>query len=179
MDIYKPIQLIPPGLLGFFDLKSEGKAPSEIPSLLQPILEMRKWYFVQTAQRMADVDATRDLTDDLDGFVIPTSDPIIVPSGEWWYVHNLLGKATMPAVANEVIQFAMAWIEPENFLDYEVFEPSTSVPSSSATATRQYFAVAHDFWAPPGAMFCWYVGACETATVIPAALNGRYSRLPI
>jgi len=178
-EIYRPIQIIPPGFLGFFNLKNEGKNPSEIPSLLTPTVELQKWYLNSSAQKMSATNATRNLTNDLDGFAIPTANVITVPDGEWWYVHNLIGWAILPAAANEAVQFAMGWVEPNNFLDFEVPQPPSPLLTSSAAVTRRYFSVASDFWAPPGAVFFWFLTTAETATNIPAFLNGRITPLPV
>ena len=178
-EMYRPIQIIPPGFLGFFNLKNEGKNPDELPSLLTPTIELRKWYLNATAQKMSATDATRSFANNLDGFAIPSANVITVPDGEWWYVHNLLGYAVLPAAANEAVQFGMCWVEPNNFLDYEVFPPSSPLLTSSATVTRRFFSIAADFWAPPGSVFGWYVNTAETATSISAALNGRITPLPI
>lgn len=174
-----PLQITPPGFLGFLNLKNEGKNPREIPEDLTPTIELRNWYLNATAQAMSATNATVSLLNNQDGFALPSAGNIVVPSGEWWYVHSMLVWAVLPAAVTEFLAMSPAWVEPNNFIDFEVLSPPAPLLQGVAGATRRYFNTARDFWVPPGSALCWHVLTAETATSIPAFLNGRITVLPI
>jgi len=173
-----PLNVIPPGFLGFLQLKNFGKNPSEVPEVIAPTFDLLKWYLQAEARPMAGTDATRALTNDLDGFVALTTATITVPDGEWWYVHSVYLYANLPAAATEVFAASPAWFNVNTFQG-EVLCPPGALITGVAAATRRYFTVAKDFFVPAGSQFGAYVVTCETATSINVGLNGRITVLPI
>lgn len=173
-----PLNIIPPGFLGFLQLKNFGKNPSEVPEVIAPTFDMLSWYMQGEAVPMAGTDATRACTSDLDGFVALTSNTITVPDGEWWFVHNVYLYASLPAATTEFFSGSPCWFNANTFQG-EVLCPPGQLIQGVAALTRRYFTAARDFFVPPGSQFGAYVLTCETATSITVGLNGRITRLPI
>lgn len=100
----RPINRQPFGFLDFFGLKSLGKNPEVMNDQVQPIVDMREWYLRTNAEQL------RFLQQIVAGGVAPSSDPhiatgaLVVPAGEWWYVHS----ATLVLFS----QVGAAWVAP-------------------------------------------------------------------
>lgn len=154
-----PLQVIPPGLLGFFNLKSLGQNPSMLDDLVSPTIELREWYM--QAQMIDYVNATGltmtktrttispvgFLTWDLVGGVVPG----LVPDNEWWWVENYTIYAQVPAVAGEGCTWSCAYISPSGGA-IQVYQTGLERGHSAtaAQATRPS-CFARQFWVPPGA----------------------------
>lgn len=174
-----PLNVIPPGFLGFLQLKNFGKNPAEVPELISPVFDMLRWYFAGEARPMATTDASRAVTTDLDGFIALTTATITVPDGEWWYVHSVYLYANLPAAVTEFFAGAPAWFNANTFQGEVMASQPISIMQGVAGSTRRYFSVARDFFVPPGSQFGAYISTCETATSINVGLNGRITVLPI
>lgn len=77
----RPIQSQPQGLLGFLQLKNLGQNPSELPDVLQPVLELRDWYLQTNSEIVSGTDAAIA--------AVGVSNNLIVPQGEYWFVHDV------------------------------------------------------------------------------------------
>jgi hypothetical protein len=99
-----PLQVIPPGLLGFFQLKSAGVLPSLLSYEVQPSLEMRDWYFqarqldevAQFGQAPTSIAITTGTGSGPQGFGL-TGGPAKVPAGQYWYVTEAQASVSVPA----------------------------------------------------------------------------------
>lgn len=174
-----PINLIPPGVLGFLQLKNFGKNPTEFPEVLAPTFDLLKWYLSGESRQMAATDTSLAMATNVGGFQRLTTAPIIVPATEWWYVHSVFLRAQLPAAVTEFFSGAPCWFNPNTFNPNELLcEPGAIIQGVAAT-DRTYFTVARDFWVPPGSEFGAFVLTCQSATTIFVSLNGRITVLPI
>lgn len=101
----RPIQVLPRGLLGFLQLKNMGQNPSEFPDLLQPVLEMREWYYetnaiTQVASGLALVPAATTV-----GNLIL----LVVPNGQAWAV--LDADCILVTGAGQVIDYRIMFLD--------------------------------------------------------------------
>lgn len=82
-----PIQTLPTGLLGFFQLKNVGKYPHDFLETLQGVFELRDWYLQAQSQVRSGVDAA----------IAATGTPVYltVPNGVMWAVHDMAVSATL------------------------------------------------------------------------------------
>lgn len=180
-ELYRPIQAIPQGLLGFLQLKNAGKNPSEISELLQPVLDLREWY-LQTAMRNfignGGAAPSAALPNNTVGFIgyLATVPNITVPANEVWYCPYYTAlSATL--LAAETIQFGCGFRNPDAGFTYQslIGEPCDPVTGPNKRA----FAFARDFWLPPGTQLGIQVFQCATAATIVVEGHLRYVPLPI
>lgn len=94
MEVYRPIQAIPQGLLGFLQLKNAGKNPQELNSLLQSSLDLGEW-MLQTAP---EIEAGTNGAIAAAGFTAYQT----VPDGEWWFLHDVNATLGLAAAATAV-----------------------------------------------------------------------------
>lgn len=88
----KPVQIIPPGLLGMLQLKNMGRLPDTLMGEYQPTIDMREWLMVanrEYLQAVANIPIGSDLSTTFWAFNNPG--PIIIPDNEWWYVWSYDG----------------------------------------------------------------------------------------
>lgn len=176
-----PIQVIPPGLLGLFQLKGHGENPRELATLVNPILEMRDWYFQAQAldwpqARNGGVVPTANIAAGGVGFVA-FSTPMTVPQDEIWYVHHLT-----IAVGNLAATDVFTGVATMRSVTGNDFFPGTYQGGQGfggGANPRRTFATASGFWAPPGATCGAYVLQADTATTIPIAGFLRFTPMPI
>jgi hypothetical protein len=176
VEEYGPLQQIPPGLLGMLQLKNEGKSPQTFGSLLQPSLDLLKWYLQARA-----VDAPYPMsiarTNGQTGAAAWTTNPFTVPQQQWIYVHEytviaggLIGTDTvqgMPTAFDAVLGVLRTFGQP------------TQPPLTGSAATRVYMANVRDFFLPPGTQLSVSTNVNETATSITWLGYVRYTPLPI
>lgn len=96
----RPIQTIAGGLLGFFQLKNNGLNPVEMPEVLQPVLELREWYWETNHEFANNV-----VTDPTAGGTTQLSMGITVPPGENWALLDYSVACSLGA--NQVIKAAL------------------------------------------------------------------------
>lgn len=94
MATYGPIQVIPPGLLGFLQLKTGGLNPTELNGLLQPTLQLRDWMFLATAESLTNSQAGVGIGS---AWAPLFGGGIVVPQGEAWWVEFFSGVALINA----------------------------------------------------------------------------------
>ena len=94
MENYRPIQLIPRGLLGFLQLKNLGKNPSDFPSVLQPTLELFDW--LTQSEQLSTVGTDAAIA------AVGTNTYLSVPSGEAWWLHDVQASINLAAAATIV-----------------------------------------------------------------------------
>lgn len=90
-----PIQVIPPGLLGFLQLKNGGQNPRQFPEVLQPVLELMHWYLFANSEVVLGTDAAIAAA----GLV----NYLTVPDDEFWAVHDVQAAVTLAAGSTAVL----------------------------------------------------------------------------
>lgn len=172
MRISGPLQVIPRGFLGFFQLKNGGVNPTEMPDSLQCVLEMRDWYFNANAETF-DVGSVA-VAGGTTGNVAWTS-PVIVPNDEFWWVTEYNAR-TAALLAADTSEFCMCYVAPVGAAQgiYQLGGMSTVKTGPNARA----YAFARGFWLPPGAELQLLIASNASAGNITYAGSLRAVRLP-
>lgn len=171
----RPIQVIPPGLLGFLQLKNSGKSPVEFPEVLQPVIELRDWYFEARAEQTI---ATVSVANGGSNFATFAT-PAIVPAEEYWAVLDF--SAICPLLATTtVVSFVPAWriVTGVSFSQFSVGVPQ---PLLAGTAAGRVGCAYMDrpFFVPPGAELGLRIMANEIAAgTVDYQAQFRFVRLP-
>lgn len=172
-----PIQLIPPGLLGLFQLKTMGRNPSELGEQVIPTLEMFKWYLM-TNQREQLVQSAAGIT--TVGYdIILNSDTLSamrVPPNQWWYVHSFDMLSDLIPAGQSLI-FRLAWQNQGSSSSAVHYPGEIPVSVTGGGAGVIAFSHAADFWLPPGST----LGVSLTFASNPRTLTGsvQYTALPV
>jgi hypothetical protein len=168
-----PVQLSPPGLLGLLQLKAEGRSVPNLGDTCVPSLEMAGWWL-----RAAATLYTGSSSDTLvpaayrvfSGF---TSGPLTVPSGEWWYVHDL-NYEWQTAPTGTATGMRMAWSAvPTGSTYYKAFPADGPLLTMGGNECR--VSTAQDFWLPPGARIGYWVDVVAVANFSVAVRQLRYT----
>lgn len=80
----RPIQTIPFGLLGYLQLKNAGQNPAELVDTVQPVLEMREWYYETNAEVI--ISALSGLAFIPAATVAGNYTLFTVPNGQFWAI---------------------------------------------------------------------------------------------
>lgn len=175
-----PIQVIPPGLLGFLQLKTSGKNPEFLDDTISPTLDVTDWYFQASLLDFTQAVATaaRALANGVTGIQLFSPNSIDVPQQENWWVEEYTIFAAVPA-ATDTCQFSCMYRTPNvgSTNPYVLGDPSPLL-TGVAAAARINVARARQFFAPAGCSLGMFVLANETAATI--TYNGfvRFARLP-
>lgn len=176
-----PIQLIPPGLLGLLQLKQAGRNPSDLLETVQAVIEMRDWYFQsRTVDATTLIGGNPSINITVPGNFAFTTNPALVPNGQWWYVTDFTVDALI-ATAADSIRLAACWM-PNNALApvqrYLLGPDANDIVS--ARANRHVMAKAdHGIWLPPGSSLGVEVFDVLTAGNITVTAHVRAVVLPI
>lgn len=177
MKLYGPIQQIPPGLLGFLQLKNQGLGLGDLPDTLQGVLELRDWLLHADARNSGRYE--RNIAASSSGIgAFNTPGPLLVPDSEWWYVHNFTVLSSNLA-AGDSVQLGGAWL-----VDRALPNPSfylVSLPQGGGLHTgvnRAAIASGGGFFVPPGAELGFY-HEITTAAAVNVSGYVRYTPLPI
>lgn len=170
---YGPLQVLPGGLLGLFQIKNAGKYPDTIGSAVQPTIDLTRWYMNYNAQEHALGQVA--LADNAVGFTGFSPNTITVPEREAWYVVNY-SVHTDTMVAAEVSQFSLAWRIP--LVGTNRFHLLERTFSTSGPDTINALGVS-DFFLPPGSELGLYVHQNDTAATITHTGYVRYVPLAI
>lgn len=174
-----PVQRIPSGLLGFFQLKSpSGLNPTWMRNDLQPNIEMFDWYLNTAAQ--ADLAGEHEVTlaTGNQGFQdFAAAGPILVPQNQFWYVHRFC-IITSPLAAGDTIwhQGAIRQNPIATQRQWDVGPPN-KVDAAQA-GDRAIWTSSAPFWAMPNDSIGLYVQ--RNTVTAPRTYAGyiRYTVLP-
>jgi len=176
-----PIQAIPAGLLGFFNLKNVGRNPAVMPDTVQPTLELRDWYFESLA--VFDLEPhsiTFNPALGVTGFNPYTLATVnmSVPENEFWWVEQLSLRAILGA-ATDKLSFAPAYrARPLGTQDIVLGQPSEYFVGDGTGGA--YAAVtASGFFLPAGAQLGIWIQKIASAGTITVDSTLRYTPLPI
>lgn len=173
MRISKPVQIIPPGFLGFLQLKNNGVNPTELPDNLQPVIEMRDWMLQARARDWPPGFSQRALAPGTYGY-LPFTNPISVPNNEQWYVWQYTARAVLTATDGLALRVAYRSIV-TGTTPVHVLGSVSSASGAGAVAAIS----AQPFWLPPGAELGLYVEGIVSAGTIAVAGEVRYTPLPL
>lgn len=181
MPAFRPLQLIPPGLLGLLQLKQEGRGLVELPDVLQGVIELRDWYLQARSEwslttHSGVINATGRAN------FLTFANPVAVPEQEWWFVHQYVVKADpVPGAGSaEVHSLVPVMIQQATGTARSVAIGSGQFPVGANTAAHTVWAEGRDFFAPAGARLglAYGVTVAGGGTVNVDAFI-RYTPLPI
>lgn len=170
-----PIQIIPPGLLGYFQLKNRGRNPTDMPETLFPMMDLLEWYLHANGEQLATLS-----------FSIPAtgsdSQPFaglggIVPNGEWWYVHYMCAFSA-PLLAADTVEKLQCAVIVSDPSPQTILLGQASNQTMTGANKRQWAGGQMGAFIGPGAALGIFYSAI-TATNITITGNARISRLPI
>lgn len=170
-----PIQVYPPGLLGFLQIKNRGENPSLLPDTIQSVMDLTEWMFQARAEDyQPDIAHQRTLTTNQNSLRAFTPNDITVPKGEWWWVHSFSIVAPV-STAGDSVNFACGisttsiGANEHIVSDYQV----GTAPNDACGVT------ANRFFVPPGTIF----GVRPKSITSPGGITFtgylRITRLPI
>jgi hypothetical protein len=143
------IQLIPPGLLGFLQIKNSGMNPSDLGSQVAPVLELRDWYF---QARMLDainlfgaVGTVNVAAAGLVQFPVFT-----VPSQSWLYVDNF--SIVCALLAAEYVRACPVLITFPGVTGQQQLVLGPDVNDVITARARQWAVGCGGFFCPPGSI---------------------------
>ncbi len=161
------INRVPPGLLNLLGLKQTGRNPSSMAEFVQPIMELRDWYFAASQQVTT-------------GSAVPANSafqavtiPITVPQDETWYVLQLSALLTRDAAA---VATLTAWLQ-YNWGGGPAVRAS-SVAESSRVGARITMEGPRGLFLPPGTTFSMLIDA-SAAIGAAAAVNCTLLYVPL
>ena len=186
MPAFKPIQIIPPGLLGFFQLKQEGRGIVEIPDVLQGSIDLFRWFLQARQEGASNVTSATLALSGRDYFEsFGATSTLRVPEKEFWYVHEYrVGAAPGPGIGTaRVNHLACAMAQnptnqsnPVSFGDTVYNDPG----AADMTANDLVVVFARDFFAPAGCELGFsYSQTCTAGGNVVYSGNCRLTRLPI
>lgn len=171
-----PIQVIPPGLLGFLNLKSQGQNPSMLGDTYEPVVQMFEWLLMAN---WTSIQFAGLITAGTTGFYTATPTPTIVPDREWWYVHDSTASIG-PLGVGETAQASIAIRISQNApLSNHILTFGNGQYGNGGTAgTTLALPQAHGFWANPGALVGIDVSIADVTVNKAFNQTVRYTRLP-
>lgn len=165
-----PVQLIPPGLLSFFGVKTLGRNPDQLIDNYQPSVEMLDWLMGSQA-REANVATLTVAAGGFQGF---SAQPIVVPALEWWWLSDYTVQGACGAADTMTFAPCAAFPQVTNRLhllgDY-VTLGNNDVALGSGNRLRGWFV-------PPTTILGVHIRAFSGVT---CALQGwlRFTPLPV
>jgi len=142
-----PVQVIPPGLLGFLQLKGLGENPSALLQEYQPSIEVRDW--LMAARYEVAIGNTSSGANGFQG----AGNLIVVPQNECWFVHFYGVRGQLAVAGNDMTE-----ITPVMILDVLAGNNPIALAEShtcnraAAGVVWASWVVARSFFAPPGAV---------------------------
>lgn len=122
----KPIQIIPEGLLGMFQIKNAGRNPQELIETIQPSLEMLDWYMSSYAELQKGLQFGPNAAQ-------VWMFGIQIPATEFWFVHSISVKFDVGA--GEDIECRIGFLPPGGSFLHPYGQDSTTttltVPNAS------------------------------------------------
>lgn len=186
-----PLQIFPPGLLGFFQIKNDGRNPNVLQDALQPSLDLTEWYLWSQFERHTGTGALS--TGQLGARIIESAAVtagvgLKSPADEWWYVHGftIMCNHTTAVTAADIVYIepmmniggvgggaAHIWILP-----HVTF---SSVAQTTGAADFAYaVGTSKPFFMPPSSELMMWVVQADTTASGPLVTRGdaTITRLP-
>lgn len=172
MREFGPVQVFPPGLLGFLQLKNSGKNPEFLSDIISPSLEYRDWLFTARQLTVDPNSFIRGFLTANRGFFSWTS-PLGVPQDEAWWVRSYMIR-TQVVPAAESITYRPCWKAAFIGSNYGVGDVV-----GTANAGEVECLGGENFFLPPGAELGVWIKSCTSAAGIQLSVALEYVPLPI
>jgi len=163
-----PIQVIPPGLLGLLQLKADGRSVSKLGDTCIPSLEMLGFWLRSKMQATFTSSTANPAAAIYQVFQPFTTNPVVVPDGQWWYVHDYAVKFIAGAGATGTSACAASSMGVTT-IDYVALSDSVDINANGKMVRCQ------PFWLPPGARLGFYVDTVVGATFQAIMTALRYT----
>jgi len=180
-ESFGPIQIIPPGLLGFLGLKTSGENPHSLLGEYRPTVEMRDWLLRSRGEYLQVGFAAGSVGGNLAGTTINTDaissipGAFTVPKGEYWFFHDLTVSLAPGAAATDVRALCLGLL-----VQIGAATGFLNLASSPVLGTNQAFTLsAQGVWAPPGALIAWTAAIANGAATNAAALTAWVTKIPL
>jgi hypothetical protein len=167
-----PIQRIAQGLLGFFQLKDQGN-PAVLSDLLQGTLELRDWYF-ETSTTVPAV-STVSIPANSSGWFAFTTNPLVVPQNEIWWVSNFTVYCALP-LATDHIRMCPGFRDTVSSADFALSQMQVSDLAGQNSALT---VPSTGFFLMPGQLLGVFIGNSQTVTNITVIGALRFIRIPV
>lgn len=156
----RPIQVIAPGLLGYLQLKSNGRNPDTLMEEVRPTIDVKEWLL--TAQREyisgSAALAAPGVSSRYVGFVDGGGNAILVPPDELWYVWNATAISGIPPADTYNGAFGITYT-PDPVPGPIACLAQEQVPAFTSTGTASIIAVR----AEPRR---WFPSPCEWGCMV-------------
>lgn len=172
-----PIQVIPPGLLGFFQLKNMGRNPSDLVDSVQPSLEMFDWYMQARAEYvgLGNTGGVPNATTQFRAL----APAVFVPDGEFWYIVTATLISSV-LVAGDSYIACIAMRDPTSgFIHVPRAQQGITMSDAIAGANTQGLCSAQDWFAPSGVEIGVFLSRNLTAATITYSLSATRVVLPV
>lgn len=169
-----PIQLIPPGLLGWVQLKSDGRNPSTLGEQIAPVWDLLPWYLESTARNHTIIDSVVSGHASVGFAVFPT---LLNGKNAWW-VHDFTVRVA--EASGDSVQFALHWENPVGGASRFVYQVSERSEFGVGPRYNSQFA-RKPFFLPPNSQLGVIVMVNDSTVVgnITYVAYARYSVLPL
>lgn len=175
--VSRPIQVIPPGLLGFLQLKSPaGRNPEELNGDVQPTLEMLEFYL--NANREFLPTAQVSLGSGASGFTGFTTNALICPQDQWWYVHDYTVVSAQVGAGDTILDLRAAYRKVAGAA-VQALCLSENGNTADAVNERCISRSYPGFWVAPGEELCIYVSLTTLAAARVVFGDALVTRLPV
>lgn len=174
-----PIQTLPVGLTGLLNLKSHGRVPDELDSIVGPSVDILPFWLNSRIEVLDSATYTKTVGPT--GISVQSfTTAIQVPANEWWWVHDYAVEARFTAAAGQSVDNfqAILWLNQNAPAAYAAVGNVVSGVSNAA-GTAGLLSSGQGFWAHPGSILGFFVGNIVTAATVAFAGMGRISRLKV
>jgi hypothetical protein len=144
------MSVVPKGLLSFLDIKNDAKYPQSLSDQLQGVFSLEQWY----------LETNSELQQGTTGAVAVSSIGITVPSGELWFVEELLGSFTAGAGVTGAGAVSFVFPDAANGSMFRMGDIVTWVANDEVRLKND-----HAFFAPPGSSLGLYLQRIAGGTV--------------
>jgi len=174
---FASVQVIPPGLLGAFQIKNGGRNPVSLGQDYVPTLDMREWALIANVRTLGATNigaVTNGYADFQDGGATSR-----VPEKEWWYVHDFSAHLK-PLVTTDDVTLSPAYqVDTASGGDTIIVGDPFRLVVTAAAADLRVFSARTPFLVPPNSLFGGWVHNALLVGPVDLAVRVRYTPLPI
>lgn len=173
-----PIQVLPPGLLGFLQIKNAGRNPDNLLSDLQPSLNLLEWYLNARATDALNIFGGNGSVNAAGSGALLSLTNWTVPNNTWLYVFEFTVVCSL--LAAESIRFAPMLLTFPGIAGQSQLQTGPDYNDVVTARARRATATSYGpFWAPPGSQFAVNVLDALTAGNIAVTGHLRATPLPV
>lgn len=172
MEERGPIQIVPPGLLGLLQLKADGRSVSKLGDACIPSLDMLGFWLRAKMEGTFSSSIDNPAAAIYQVFRPFTTLPIVVPDGQWWYVHDYGVKFIAGAGVTATSCMPASSVGAAGTADYVPVSDLAVDINANGKMLR-----AGNFWLQPGARLGYYVDTVAGGATFQAILTAlRFTR---